>query len=114
MLINSKNSALLQTARANIYNSEIRWYSIAVTKGATSQRIYRRLNLPVNDQDTLLIKTFGETSAKLRRCDITQVAVETINSMKIYVKAYAVPLICTAPISNQVIEFTQVNYNVWS
>ena len=65
--------------------------------------------LPVAGQDTLLIKTFGEVSAKLQRFDIVQVVVQTIDDMEVYVSAYVVPTIC-APISNQMIQFTQETY----
>ena len=36
-------------------------------------------------------------------------AVEADEGMRVYISAYVVPVIC-APISNQLIEFTQANY----
>ena len=74
-----------------------------------SEILQKTLNLPIAGQDTLLIKTFGESTAKLRRCDIVQMAVEADDGMQVYVSAYVVPVI-GAPISNQLIEFTQANY----
>ena len=74
-----------------------------------SKNLQKTLNLPITGQETLLIKTFGESNAKLRRCDIVQMAVQTVDGMQIYVSTYVVPVIC-APISNQIIEFTQANY----
>ena len=74
-----------------------------------TENLRKTLNLPIAGQDTLLIKTFGESTAKLRRCDIVQMAVAADDGMQVYVSAYVVPVIC-APISNQLIEFTQANY----
>lgn len=61
----------------------------------------------MSGNDTLLLKTFGETSAKLQRCNnIVQLTAKTIDGMEIYVCTYVVPTIC-APISKQIIHFTQ-------
>ena len=117
MLIDSRNSILLQTARANVKKpgSDQPEANSRIIFDSCSQRSYitevlqRALHLPVAGQDTLLIKTFGEVSAKLQRCDIVQVAVQTIDGMEVYVSTYVVPTIC-APISNQIIQFTQENY----
>lgn len=57
----------------------------------------------------MLIKTFGETHAKLRTCDIIQLAVQTLESGKIYITAYVVPVICSV-ISNPSIDFNQERY----
>ena len=117
MWVDSKNSVLLQTARTNIFKPESSalFVNARMVFDSCSQRTYitenlqRTLNLPVTGQDTLIIKTFGEDSGKLRRCDIVQVAEGTLDGMKIYVTAYVVPLIC-APISGQIVEFTQASY----
>ncbi|KAL9969544.1 hypothetical protein ACROYT_G021769 [Oculina patagonica] len=117
MFINSKSSVLLQTARANISKPGNGKHSVnaRIVFDSGSQRSYisenlqKALNLPITGQETLLIKTFGESTDKLRQCDIVQMAVETIDGMQIYVSAYVVPVIC-APISNQIIESTQANY----
>ena len=117
MLIDSKNSILIQTARANVKkpgsdqpgaNSRIIFDSCS-QRSYITEELQRTLHFPVAGQDTLLIKTFGEVSAKLQRCDIGQVAVETIDGMDVYVSTYVVPTIC-APISHQIIQFTQKNY----
>ncbi|XP_068708273.1 uncharacterized protein [Montipora foliosa] len=114
MFVSSKSSVLLQTARANISKPGSGEHSVnaRMVFDSGSQKIYisenleNTLKLPVPGQDTLLIKTFGESTAKLRQCDIVQFAGD---GMKIYVSAYVVPVIC-APISNQIIEFTQAYY----
>ena len=64
-----------------------------------SENLQKTLNLPIAGHDTVLIRTFGESAAKLRRCDIVQMAVETDNGIQVYVSAYVVPVTC-APISN--------------
>ena len=117
MVVNSKSSVLLKTARANVSkpgNGE-RFVNARMVFDCGSQRSYisknlqKTLNLPITGQDTPLIKTFRESTAKLRRCDIVQMAVEADDGMQVHVSAYVVPVIC-APISNEIIEFTQVNY----
>ena len=117
MFVSSKSSALLQTARTNIskpgsgehsVNARMVFDSGSQTS-CISENLRNSLKLPVAGQDTLLIKTFGESTAKVRQCDIVQLAVEAVDGMQIYISAYAVPMIC-APISNQIIEFTQANY----
>lgn len=98
---------LLQTARANVSkpgNGE--WlvnarmvFDSGSQRSYISENLQKTLDLPIAGQDTVLIRTFGESTAKLRRCDIVQMAVETDNSMQVYVSAYVVPVTC-APISN--------------
>ena len=93
MFVNSKSSVLLQTARANVSkpgNSE-RFVNAGMVFDSGSQRSYnsenlqKRLNLAIAGQDTLLIKTFGESTAKLRGCDIVQIAVEADDGIQVYV-----------------------------
>ena len=82
MFVNSKSSVLLQTARANVSKPENVecFVNARMVFGSGSQRsnilenLQKTLNLPIAGQDTLLIKTFGETAAKLRRCNIVQMA----------------------------------------
>ena len=70
MFIDSKNSILLQTARANVKKpgSDQPGANLRIIFDSCSQRSYitkelqRTLHLPVAGQDTLLIKTFGEVS----------------------------------------------------
>ena len=117
LLTNSKNGVLLQTARANVSraNDETRTRNTRIIFDSCSQKTYvseklqKSLNLPVVGSDTLLIKTFGETSAKLRKCDIVQFAVHSLDNMRIYVTGYVVPTICS-PVSNQIIEVAREAY----
>ena len=120
MFVNSKSSVLLQTARANVFkpwNGECfvnarMVFDSGSPRSYISENLRNALNLPIAGQETLLIKTFEESTAKLRRCDIVQLAVEADDGMQVYVSAYVVPVIC-APINNQynqLIEFTQENY----
>ena len=93
MLIDSRNSILSQTARANVKkpgsdqpgaNSRIIFDSCS-QRSYITEELQRTLHLPVAGQDTLLIKTFGEVSAQLQQCDIVQVAVQTIDGMEVCV-----------------------------
>ena len=42
-----------------------------------TESLQKSLGLPSRGSDTLLIKTFGESHAQLRKCDIVQLAIET-------------------------------------
>ena len=85
MFIGAKNNVLLQTARANIYKPDDNDAPVnaRLIFDGCSQRTFvteslqRFLNLPVSGRHTLLIKSFGEPIAKLRQCDIAQLAVES-------------------------------------
>ena len=117
MFVNSNTAVLLQTAKANVYrpDRDNTISNVRVIFDSCSQRSYvtqclaEQLNLPVIGQDNLLIKTFGEESARLRSCELVQIAVQTIDEMTVYVNAYVVPVICTPP-SNQYIESATTNY----
>ena len=75
MYISSKSSVLLQTARANISKpgNDEHFVNARMVFDSGSQRSYisenlqKTLTLPITGQETLLIKTFGESTAKLRR-----------------------------------------------
>jgi hypothetical protein len=97
MFVNSHTAVLLQTAKAYVCrpDNETKASNVRVIFDSCSQRSYvsqrlaKRLCLPVIGQDNLLIKTFGEETSRLRSC-----------GMSLYVNAYVVPVICTPP-SNQ-------------
>lgn len=76
MLIDSKNSIRLQTARVNVKKPDS-----CSQRGYITEELQRTLHLPVAGQKTLLIKTFGEAFAKLQRCDIVQAAVQIIDEI---------------------------------
>ncbi|KAK2548025.1 hypothetical protein P5673_031844 [Acropora cervicornis] len=42
-------------------------------------------------RDSLLIKTFGESNATLRTCEIVQVGIKTLCDTTVYIQAYVVP-----------------------
>ncbi|XP_068684931.1 uncharacterized protein [Montipora foliosa] len=91
MFVSSKSSVLLQTARANISKPGSGEHSVnaRMVFDSGSQRSYisenlqNTLKLPVAGQDTLLIKTFEESTAKLRQCDIVQFAVEAVDGIPV-------------------------------
>lgn len=108
MFVNSKSRVLLQTARANVSkpaNGEClvnarMVFDSGSQRSYISENLQKTLNLPIAGQDTILISTFGESNAKLRRCDIVQMAVKADDGMQVYVSAYVVPVICAPVISN--------------
>ena len=67
------------------------------------------MQLPVVGRDSLLIKTFGESDARLRTCEIVQVGIKTLCDTTVYIQAYVVPVIC-GPLTQQSTELTQSSY----
>ena len=118
MFVSTKNNVLLQTARAQVSHVETpgSTQNIRMIFYSCSQRSYvteslqKSLGLPSSGSDTLLIKTFGESHAQLRKCDIVQLAIKTPSREGVYVTAYVVPTICS-PISNQSINLHQHQYS---
>ena len=104
---------LLQTAQAFVCrpeNKEI-GFKTHVIFDSCSQRSYitsktrEQLNLPTIGKETLLIKTFGNNSASVRKCEVVQLCVRTINGMIMSLPTPFVPVICS-PVSNQEIQGT--------
>ena len=77
----SRRSVLLQTATAEVVRPDNDSYSpsVRLTFDSCSQRLYitkdleEKCKLPVIGRESLLIKTFGESDARLRTCEIVQV-----------------------------------------
>ena len=113
----SRGSVLLQTATAEVVrpDKESRPLNLRLVFDSCSQRSYvtqsvkDKLDLPVLGKDSLLIKAFGESDARLRTCEIVQVGIKTICDATVYIQAYVVPVIC-GPLSQQSTRLTQCSY----
>ena len=110
------NSVLLQTARARVGNPNggnschVRvLFDSCSQRSYISTRLRSKLGLPSFGSETVLIKTFGNNEASLKKCDIVQFALECQDQLKVFVNAYEVELIC-GPIANQTIEIAQQSY----
>ncbi|XP_068756263.1 uncharacterized protein [Montipora capricornis] len=111
-----RGSVLLQTATAEVVlpnNSSS--LNVRLVFDSCSQRYYvtqtvkEKLQLPVVGRDSLLIKTFGESDARLRTCEVVQVDMKTLCDATVYVQSYVVPVIC-GPLTQQSTELTQSGY----
>ena len=113
----SKGSVFLQTATAEVLrpDNDSCSRSIRLVFDSCSQRSYitenlkTELGLPVIGRDSLLIKTFGQSDARLRSCEIVQVGIKTACEATVYIQAYVVPVIC-GPLTQQPIELAQCSY----
>ena len=113
----SKGSVLLQTATAEVLrpDNDSCSRSIRLVFDSCSQRSYiteklqTELGLPVIGKDSLLIKTFGQSDARLRSRKIVQVGVKTACEAPVYIQAYVVPVLC-GPLTQQPIELAQCSY----
>ena len=91
----SRGSVLLQTATAEIVRPGNDSYSpsVRLVFDSCSQRSYitkdleDKLKLPVTGRESLLIKTFGESDARLRTCEIVQVGIKTMCDAVVYIQA---------------------------
>ena len=110
----SRGSVLLQTATAEVVRPDNDSYSpsVRLVFDSCSQRSYvtkdlkDKLKLPVIGRESLLIKTFGESDARLRTCEIVQVGIKTVCDEIVYIQAYVVPVIC-GPLTQQPTELAQ-------
>ena len=108
---------LLQTLTAEVVRPEndSSPLNVRVVFDSCSQRSYvtqtvnKKLQLPVVVRNSLLIKTFGESDARLRTCEIVQVGIKTLCDATVYIQAYVVPVIC-GPLTQQSTELTQSSY----
>ena len=71
--------------------------------------IKEKLCLSPIGTETVLIETFGNNEASLKKCDIVQFALECKDDLTEFINGYEVDLIC-GPITNQVIEVAQQYY----
>ncbi|XP_068723841.1 uncharacterized protein [Montipora capricornis] len=110
-------SVLLQTATAEVVrpDNDSSPLNVRLVFDSCSQRSYvtqavkEKLQLPVVGRDSLLIKAFGESDARLRTCEIVQVGIKTLCDTTVYIQAYVVPVIC-GPLTQQSTELTQSSY----
>ena len=112
-----RGSVLLQTATAEVVlpNNDSSPLNVRLVFDSCSQRSYvtqtvkEKLQLPVVGRDSLLIKTFGQSDARLRTCEVVQVDMKTLCDATVYVQSYVVPVIC-GPLTQQSTELTQSSY----
>ncbi|KAL9976468.1 hypothetical protein ACROYT_G013775 [Oculina patagonica] len=110
------NCVLLQTARAIVRNPNGESScNVRILLDSCSQKSYintrlrSKLGLSPIATETVLIKTFGNSEASLKKCDVVQFALECQDNLTVFVNAYEVDLIC-GPIANQTIEVAQQCY----
>ena len=110
------NCVLLQTARARVGNSNgesscnVRILLDSCSqKSLISTRLKDKLCLPSIESETVLIRTFGNNEASLKKCSIVQFALECQDQLKVFINPCEVELIC-GPIANQTIEVAQQHY----
>lgn len=75
-----------------ILEAFVLWLTLVFTV-LTSEHLKFELGLPVVGRDLLLIKTFGQSYARLRSCEMVQVGIKTVRGATVYVQAYVVPVI---------------------
>eukprot|EP00795_Rhopilema_esculentum_P008160 gene8160-14089_t len=118
MHVGTKDSVLLQTAKAHISAAQgpcktavARFIFDSGSKHSyISEALKETLSLPIVGKETLTIKTFGDTEGTVRTCEVVQFCVRSpYNELSTYVNAYVIPVVC-APISNQAINFAANNY----
>ena len=100
MFISSKTPILFQTSQAiiNKTGSAEQGRKIRITLDSGSQRYYitnhlkKELNLSIDHQETMLIKTFG-SKEKSQTCDVVHLSIKLLEGKDMQTSAYSVPLI---------------------
>ena len=113
----ARGSVYLQTATTDVVRPDGDGFAttVRIVFDSCSQRSYitedlkLKLGLPVIGRDSLLIKTFGDSDARLRSCEIVQVGIITASKAIVYVQAYVVPVIC-GPLTQHPAEHAQGCY----
>lgn len=78
-------------------------------KSYITTRLRNKLCLSPIGTKTVLIKTFGNNEASLKKCNIVEFPLECQDNLAVVINAYEVDLIC-GPIANQTIEVAQQYY----
>ena len=108
---------LLQTATAEVVrpDNDSSPLNVRLVFDSCSQRSYvtqaveEKLQLSIVGRDSLLIKTFGESDARLRTCEIVQVGIKTLCDTTVYIQAFLVSVIC-GPLTQHSSELTRSSY----
>ena len=112
-----RGSVLLQTATAEVMhpdndssplNEHLVFHSCS-QRSYENQAVKEKLQLPIASREFLMIKTFGESDARLHTCEIVQVGIKTLCDKTVYIQAYVVPVTC-GPLTQQPTELTQSSY----
>lgn len=117
MFISSKTPILLQTAQASISKTGAteKGVKARIILDSGSQRSYitnrlkNELSLPVEYQESMLIKTFGSQDEKLQTCDVVCFSVKLPDGTDMEMSAYSVPLICE-PLTGQTVALARNMY----
>ena len=118
MFISSKTPILLQTAQAiiNKTGSAEQGRKIRIILDSGSQRSYitnhlkKGLQLQVDHQETMLIKTFGSKEEKSQTCDVVRFSIKLLDGEDMQMSAYSVPLICE-PLTGQKVALAKNMYD---
>ena len=95
-----RGSVLLQTATAEVMrpDNDNSLRNVRLVFNPCSQRAYvtqavkEKLQLPYVGRDSLLIKTFGESDARLHTCEIVQVGIKTLCDTTVYIQQQSIQL----------------------
>ena len=108
MCVGTRNTVLLQTAKAAIYNpgSSHQKMTIGVILDGGSQRSYvtervrDALHLPVSHSESLTIKPFGSNTGSHQQCKVVNLCMETLGDNDVTLSAICVPVI-SSPVQGQ-------------
>ena len=108
MCVGTKNTVLLQTAKATVYNpgNSHRKMTIGIILDGGSQRSYVKericdaLNLPVAHSELLTINPFGSNTGIHQQCKVVNLCMGTMGSDDVTLSALCVPVI-SSPVQGQ-------------
>lgn len=117
MFVSSATPTFVQAAQAIIYRSGVLEKGVKdrIILDSGSQRSYitnrlkDELSLPVECQETMLIKTVGSQDENLQTCDAVCFGVKLSDRKDMKMSAYSVPLICE-PLTGQTVALARKMY----
>ena len=119
LFVSSKIPVLLQTAQANITQSDatVNSVKVRVILDSGSQRSYitnrvrNQLDLPTERTDRMVIKTFDSEEERIQRCDSVKFVLKSQHDQsERNLSAYVVPKICES-LQHQFISHAQQSYD---
>ena len=85
MCVGTKNTVVLQTAKATVYNlgnSHRKLTSVIILDGGShvTERIRDALNLPVSHSESLIVKPFCSNTGIHQQCKVVNLCIGTLGS----------------------------------
>ena len=108
MCVVTKNTVLLQTAKATVYNPGNHHHKLTIgiildggsQRSYVTERIRDALNLPISHSESGTIKPFGSNTGTHQQCKVVNLCIGTLGKEDVTLSAVCVPVI-SSPVQGQ-------------